>query len=420
MEWIKKNVFKIIAVIIALVGFPIGNAMVLSWYQPKLVIIGVALSFILLGLFIFFIDPKIKKGRRIVSIIILVLGIGASFLIGYRGGSLGSPWIWDHRGYPAVVVDPWIEWHDTIFTFVLFPLLSLTLWIKKDVFKSLAINVAVIGVSLGIGMVHLGYRLRYAVIGVVLGFILLGLFIYFVDPKIKKGRRIVSIVILVLGIISSLLIGYRDAGLGSPWFWIYEDYIERFANPRIEWVDMIVPFIIFLLLSLTLWLYDNKITKSMQENKNITDNNYPLEIIGISVALIGFSIGVVIVKYWYIPNFINFGVALGFILLGLFIYFIDQKIKKGRRIVSVIILLLGIVSSLSIGFRYNNFSSPWIWNNRVDIWPIYKPWIEWVDTIIPFIIFPLLSVFLWFYDYKIKKLEKKNYQKEEEKHEELY
>ncbi|MDR0832352.1 MAG: hypothetical protein LBM99_05595 [Bacillales bacterium] len=120
------------------------------------------------------------------------------------------------------------------------------------------------------------------------------------------------------------------------------------------------------------------------------------------------------VHSWYKPKNVIFGAALCFILLGLFIFFIDPKIKKGRRIVSIIILVLGVGASFLIGYRGGDPSSPWIWNNKVDILWILEPWIEWVDMIIPLILFPLLSLTLWFYDYKLTKLQQVSDNKQEE------
>ena len=129
---VEKNIFKILAVTVALVGIPIAFALVKAEKQFAHIIFGIILGFAVVGLFIWFYGKKDNKKYKVVSAIIWSVGGLAGFLIGYRlGHDLALPWLWTGRGAAQMYRGSHMDWIAAIIPWMVFALLGATFWIVK-------------------------------------------------------------------------------------------------------------------------------------------------------------------------------------------------------------------------------------------------------------------------------------------------
>jgi len=152
----RKNILKILAILIAVAGIPVGiflsRGLETPWQGNYVAVtspsaihwhvaIGIWIAFALVGLFIWCIDKLFvqkKSGEFVLaaSVIMFVLGGLSGFLIGYRQGA-SSPWVPHGDFTDLVVISSAVEWMLTIVLWAVFfmlasILLTLALWHSKN------------------------------------------------------------------------------------------------------------------------------------------------------------------------------------------------------------------------------------------------------------------------------------------------
>ena len=129
IDLIKNNIFKCVAIIVALIGILVAFLAVRLTYP--MVIISIIVAFLLIGIFIWCIKPTHKLTPDIAPIIIWVFGGLAGIFVGYRPEAPAgpSPWRWQEaaNSYAAVVLPPDMEWLPAILFWVFFLLLGIGL-----------------------------------------------------------------------------------------------------------------------------------------------------------------------------------------------------------------------------------------------------------------------------------------------------
>lgn len=135
---------------------------------------------------------------------------------------------------------------------------------KGFVLKIFAVITAFLGIPVGIALIDPHYIGRWVIIlGVTLVFVLVGLFLWFINQKNKNHAKIISIIIWVGGLLSGLLTGYRHGATpAQPWRW-YSGYawIEVYIGPYIDWCSAVIPWAVFCVLGITLWIRANALVQ---------------------------------------------------------------------------------------------------------------------------------------------------------------
>jgi hypothetical protein len=89
------------------------------------------------------------------------------------------------------------------------------------------------------------------------------LFVWFLDPKNKKGRRLAAIGVFVLGLVSSFLIGFNNGSdAGTPWVWDGDGAVQEDIGPYFDGNALAIPFVVFTVLAVVLWVYDIFLSRS--------------------------------------------------------------------------------------------------------------------------------------------------------------
>ena len=128
----RNNLFKTLAIVIALAGIVIAFLAVRTRYPS--VILGVIISFSLISLFIWNINPGNKKDPKIVMLTIWIIGAISGYMIGHRPYMTAgpAPWKWLPDGaYPAVMVPAHMEREPAFITWALFFIIGITYWLIK-------------------------------------------------------------------------------------------------------------------------------------------------------------------------------------------------------------------------------------------------------------------------------------------------
>lgn len=123
-------------------------------------------------------------------------------------------------------------------------------WIKNNIFRISILILGLAGVLLGI----LLSEMWYIIVGVTLGFIMVGIFVLYFDPKNKIKYKTLSIIIWSIGTFSGFLTGYRNSVL-PPWRW--KSHLEHafvVIDPYIELTTALIPWTVSLVLGLTIWI----------------------------------------------------------------------------------------------------------------------------------------------------------------------
>jgi hypothetical protein len=127
MNWLKKNILAVFGGIVALAGIPVGIAMTWAWQVAA----GIALAFVLFGLFIYCLGGNAKISRRVGAVLILCFGLVASLLIAYRmHGSVASVWRWNSANGSTVIalyVKPHLEMNTLTVLYMIFFTLAMSL-----------------------------------------------------------------------------------------------------------------------------------------------------------------------------------------------------------------------------------------------------------------------------------------------------
>jgi len=253
----------------------------------------------------------------------------------------------------------------------------ITFGMKKNLFKVFAVVVIVIGIPIGIswsrGLRAFDGATLYTTsvdvthwnvaIGIWIAFALVSLCLWHLNDLLlgKNGKifqriKVIAILVLVGGIISGLLIGFRRSGEG--WF-IGHTSVNKMEH-SIEWVVVALVWVLFIALSATLWL----MSKRIYEKRNDSSMKYSIKKLEITFVSLTLITGIFLMIYsrgvlsdlippamWEAKERITIfriGVLLAVIQMVLSALFIVAKNKK-MMIVSHIIVAVSIIAMLVIG-----------------------------------------------------------------------
>ncbi|MCL2569826.1 MAG: hypothetical protein FWE16_01300 [Firmicutes bacterium] len=143
----RRKIFKILAIVVAVAGIPAGlllsrglrtpwNGNSVAVTSPDAihwhVAIGIWIAFALTGLFIWCFDKSFKQENfPFATTVIYIGGLISGFLIGFRQGA-SSPWAPSGYGAPQVVIPSAIVWTLTLVVCgVFFALATMLLVLRK-------------------------------------------------------------------------------------------------------------------------------------------------------------------------------------------------------------------------------------------------------------------------------------------------
>lgn len=126
-------------------------------------------------------------------------------------------------------------------------------------YKIAATTVAILGSGIAFAMVRLQYLLVY--IGLVISFVLIGLFIWYVGKRYKNSF-IPTKVLWLGGALSGFLIGFRPTMTAGPepWRWLPagEGYFAVVIRAHMDWIPAALTWTVFFAIGVILWILGRK------------------------------------------------------------------------------------------------------------------------------------------------------------------
>lgn len=118
-----------------------------------------------------------------------------------------------------------------------------------------------------------------------------------------------------------------------------------------------------------------------------------LKITAVLIFLAGFPAAFLIVAQ---GASVMAGIAAGFALLALFLWFLSARNRNAQKTASIIILAGGLVSGFLIGYRVGwSPAPPWSWDKGCYFQVVVGPYMDWIAALIPWAVFIILGLILF-------------------------